>query len=143
MGYITQENLASKLGKSQSAVANKVRLLNLTDEVQEALLENKISERHARSLLKLTSATQQTQMLNRIINERLTVRRTDEEIGKRKNNSREDETEGTEKRRSNQVNYNSRSNYNSGTCRQDENGSICNHQEIIHAGQDCYCKPGS
>ena len=40
MGYITQENLASKLGKSQSAVANKIRLLNLSDEVQEALLEN-------------------------------------------------------------------------------------------------------
>ena len=43
MGYITQENLASKLGKSQSSVANKIRLLNLSDEVQEALLENKIS----------------------------------------------------------------------------------------------------
>ena len=90
MGYITQENLASKLGKSQSAVANKIRLLNLSDEVQEALLENKISERHARSLLKLTAVKQQNEMLNRIISERLTVRRADEEIEKIKNLSVED-----------------------------------------------------
>ena len=53
MDYLTQEQLAIKLGKSQSAVANKIRLLNLCDEVQEALMEDKISERHARSLLKL------------------------------------------------------------------------------------------
>ncbi len=90
MGYITQENLASKLGKSQSAVANKIRLLNLSDEVQEALLENKISERHARSLLKLTNSKQQNEMLDRIISDRLTVRRTDEEIEKIKNLSVED-----------------------------------------------------
>ena len=54
----------------------------MSDEVQEALLENKISERHARSLLRLQSSKLQNDMLNRIINERLTVRRTDEEIEK-------------------------------------------------------------
>ena len=82
MGYITQDALASKLGKTQSTVANKLRLLNLDDEVQEALLNEKISERHARSLLKLQNKEQQRQMLNKIISERLTVRRADEEIGK-------------------------------------------------------------
>ena len=82
MGYLTQEQLAIKLGKSQSTVANKIRLLNLCDEVQEALMEDKISERHARSMLKLTKAEQQKQMLERIIKERLTVRKTDEEIEK-------------------------------------------------------------
>ena len=97
MGYITQENLASKLGKSQSAVANKIRLLNLSDEVQEALLENKISERHARSLLKLTNSKQQNEMLNRIISERLTVRRADEEIEKMKNNTEEGSEDDTQK----------------------------------------------
>ena len=85
MGYINQEELGSKLGKKQSTIANKLRLLNLNDEVQEALMENKISERHARSLLKLDDA-KQVMMLNRIINERLTVRRTDEEISKMLNN---------------------------------------------------------
>ena len=82
MGYITQDALASKLGKTQSTVANKLRLLNLDDEVQEALLNEKISERHARSLLKLQNKEQQRQMLSKIITERLTVRRADEEIGK-------------------------------------------------------------
>ena len=97
MGYTTQENLASKLGKSQSSVANKIRLLNLSDEVQEALLENKISERHARSLLKLTTSKQQNEMLNKIISERLTVRKTDQEIEKMKNNVEEHNEEDTQK----------------------------------------------
>lgn len=81
MGYLNQSELAAKLGKTQSTVANKLRLLNLTDEVQEALLKEKISERHARSLLKLNSSDQ-NMMLNRIITERMTVRKTDEEIAK-------------------------------------------------------------
>ncbi len=82
MNYLTQEQLAVKLGKSQSAIANKIRLLNLCDEVQEALLEEKISERHARSLLKLKETEKQKSMLKRIIEERLTVRKTEEEIEK-------------------------------------------------------------
>ena len=82
MGYLTQEDLASKLGKSQPTIANKIRLLNLSDEVQEALLENKISERHARSLLRLASTEEQNKMLEKIISERLTVRKTDQEIDK-------------------------------------------------------------
>ncbi len=88
MGYLTQEELAEKLGKTQSTVANKLRLLNLDEEVQEALLETKISERHARSLLKLTNKEQQKAMLAKIIRERLTVRKTDEEIGKMINDNK-------------------------------------------------------
>jgi len=80
MGYLTQESLAAKLGKTQSTVANKLRLLNLTDEVQEALLQDKISERHARSLLRLTNKQDQLAMLDRIITERMPVRKLDEEI---------------------------------------------------------------
>ncbi len=80
MGYLTQEQLAKKLGKSQSAISNKKRLLNLCDEVQEALMEEKISERHARSLLKIENSSEQRKMLNRIITERLTVRKLDEAI---------------------------------------------------------------
>ena len=85
MGYINQEDLAKKVGKSQSAIANTLRLLNLSDDVQEALLENKISERHARSLLKIKDEKKQVEMLNKIINERLTVRKLDEEIDKMNN----------------------------------------------------------
>ena len=82
MGYLTQEQLALKLGCKQSTIANKLRLLNLDEEVQEALLDEKISERHARSLLKLNKPSDQKFMLQRIVKERLTVRRTDEEIAK-------------------------------------------------------------
>lgn len=82
MGYLTQEQLASKLGMSQSAIANKKRLLNLTDEVQEALMEDKISERHARSLLKINDKDNQISMLKKVIKERLTVRKLDEQIEK-------------------------------------------------------------
>ncbi len=81
MGYLTQEQLALKLGKKQSTIANKLRLLNLDEDVQNALLYEKISERHARSLLKLEKKDQK-EMLKRIINERLTVRQTDIEIQK-------------------------------------------------------------
>ncbi len=78
---ITQEELAQNLGKSQSAIANKLRLLNLDEEVQTALLNSQISERHARSLLTLTPENQRN-LLSKIINERLTVRQVDEEIGR-------------------------------------------------------------
>lgn len=81
-GYMTQEELAKKMGLSQSAIANKLRLLNLDEEVQEALLKEKISERHARALLAVESLDEQKKWLKRILDERLTVRQLDMEIKK-------------------------------------------------------------
>ena len=98
MGYINQTELAEKLGKTQSTIANKLRLLNLDDEVQEALLDGKISERHARSLLRLNNKDQ-VNMLSRIINERLTVRKTDEEVEKMLNNEAIDTTDSGEQKK--------------------------------------------
>lgn len=86
-GYLTQAELAKKMGLSQSAIANKLRLLNLDEEVQEALLNNQISERHARSLLVLPTHEEQKKWLRKIINERLTVRQLDDAI---KNITKED-----------------------------------------------------
>ncbi len=82
MGYMSQDELAEKIDKTQSTISNKLRLLSLEDNVQDALLNNQISERHARSLLRLEDKEEQLTMLNRIINERLTVRQTDEVIDK-------------------------------------------------------------
>lgn len=79
-GYLTQDALAQKMGISQSTLANKLRLLNLAPEVQNALMENRISERHARSLLLVNDKLKQVDLLNRIIAERLTVRQLDEII---------------------------------------------------------------
>lgn len=76
----TQEDIATKLGISQSAVANKMRLLNLPKEVQDALLYNRISERHARSLLSLNNEDLQKSLLHRITSEKLTVRQTEEAV---------------------------------------------------------------
>lgn len=81
-GYMTQEGLAKKMGLSQSAIANKLRLLNLVDDVQDALLNEKISERHARALLVVDSQEEQKKWLKRILEERLTVRQLDMEIRK-------------------------------------------------------------
>lgn len=77
---MTQEELGRSMGKSQAAIANKMRLLSLPDEVQEALLHDKISERHARSLLNLPTPEEQIKMLNKVIDNRLTVRELDDEI---------------------------------------------------------------
>ena len=56
---MTQEELAAKMGKSQSTIANKVRLLNLPDEIQEGISSRKITERHARALLSVEPDKQQ------------------------------------------------------------------------------------
>src|SRR5699024_5073187 len=52
MHELTQEALAQRLGKSQSTVANRIRLLTLPEIVQEALIERKLTERHARALMR-------------------------------------------------------------------------------------------
>lgn len=89
---MTQEELGRTMGKSQAAIANKLRLLALTDEVQEALLNDQISERHARSLLNVTNQNEQVEMLERVINNRMTVRELDHAIRSLKLNNNEQQT---------------------------------------------------
>ena len=79
-GYMTQDELARKMGLSQSAISNKLPLLTLDEAVQEAILAEKISERHARTLLKVPSHEKQRELLNKVINERLTVKQLEDEI---------------------------------------------------------------
>ena len=74
---ITQEQLAKQLGMSQSTLANKLRLLTLPIEIQDALLHGEISERHARSLLSMKDTRKQLDLLDKIKNEKLTVRELD------------------------------------------------------------------
>ena len=91
---MTQEELAKTMGKSQSAVANKLRLLSLPDEIQDALMKDKISERHARALLNLDDPTKQKEMLKKVIAEKMTVRKLEAEI-KQINGKEELEMEAT------------------------------------------------
>lgn len=88
-GYLTQDQLASRMGKTQATISNKLRLLNLDERVQDALLNNEISERHARSLLRLSNPNEQVEMLNEIISNKLNVKATEEAISKRLNTSEE------------------------------------------------------
>ena len=77
---MTQDDLAKTMGKSQSAVANKLRLLTLPDEIQDSLLKEQISERHARALLNLTDVPKQIELLKKIVNQKMSVRAVEEEI---------------------------------------------------------------
>lgn len=79
---LTQEVLAQRLGKSQSAIANKIRLLKLPCSVKKAILKEKLTERHARALLKLNSEELQNKILLEIIGKDLTVSQTEAKIAK-------------------------------------------------------------
>lgn len=81
LNNLTQAKLAKGMGKSQSAVANKLRLLKLILPVQNAILDGRISERHGRALLGLNEDQQRT-MLMRIVNENLNVRQTEDEVAR-------------------------------------------------------------
>ena len=71
---ITQEALAQRLGKGQSTVANKLRLLKLPEEIQTALLNRLLTERHARALLKVKDADQQKKLFDEAVEEKLNVK---------------------------------------------------------------------
>lgn len=74
---LTQESLAQRLGKSQSTIANKIRLLQLSEPVKQALMERKITERHARALLSLNTEELQVKVLDNIIDKDLNVKQTE------------------------------------------------------------------
>ena len=80
LGY-TQEKLAERVGKTQPSIANKMRLLNLSESVQQAINNRRISERHGRAMLKL-SEVQQSEVLTKIIDKNLTVAATEKLIEK-------------------------------------------------------------
>lgn len=79
---ISQEEAAKKLGRSQSAVANKLRLLRLPDEMRVKIEKNNLTERHARALLCIDDHSIRKEVLDRIINQHLNVAQTEQYIKK-------------------------------------------------------------
>lgn len=77
---LTQEALAQRLGKGQSTVANKLRLLRLPEEVQQAILKRQISERHARALIAVKDQPLQLEILQQTIDNDWNVRQLEEQI---------------------------------------------------------------
>ncbi len=88
----SQDNVAQMMGKSQPAIANKLRLLNLSDGMQHKILESGLSERHARALLRCESDAEREKVLQKVIDGGLSVAKTEELIdasGKKKPASRQ------------------------------------------------------
>lgn len=78
----SQAELAQKVGKKQSTIANKLRLLKLSNDVTEALNNKKITERHARAMLSLDEENQQ-KVLKKVLDKSLNVQQTEEMINKK------------------------------------------------------------
>ncbi|WP_102026165.1 nucleoid occlusion protein [Salirhabdus sp. Marseille-P4669] len=80
MHDLTQEALAQRLGKSQSTIANKLRLLKLPQTVQQAVLNKQITERHARALIALKDVESQEKVLQEILDKGLNVSQTEARV---------------------------------------------------------------
>lgn len=76
----TQQQLAEKLGKNQSTIANKLRILRLPNEIKIKLVENNLTERHARALLKLPTEVLMKEVVDKVIKHELNVKRTEKLI---------------------------------------------------------------
>ena len=79
---LTQEELAQRLGKSQSTIANKLRLLRLPDSIRHNISREIFTERHARALLRLPEAETQEKVAEKIVSENLTVQATEQWIAR-------------------------------------------------------------
>jgi len=77
---LTQESLAQRIGKGQSTIANKIRLLQLSEPVKQAMQERKITERHARALLSIDEEVLQVRLLEDIIEKELNVKQAEARI---------------------------------------------------------------
>ena len=85
---ITQKDLAIKIGKSQSSISNKLRLLKLENEIIQKIIDNKLTERHARILLKIKSNVKQNEVIDKVIKNQLNVKQTDVLVDKLLNDSK-------------------------------------------------------
>ena len=73
----TQQEIALKMGKSQSTIANKLRILKLPDDIKKSLIDNELTERHGRALLKLPEDDLKREILDKVINNQLNVNKTE------------------------------------------------------------------
>ncbi len=96
---LTQGEIAKRVSKQQSTISNKIRILSLPEELQQLLLQNRLTERHARALLKLDDENDRRKVLNRVIENSLNVKQTEKLV--------EDLLLGKEKarRQKNKINY--------------------------------------
>ena len=77
---LTQEDAAMKLGRAQSTVANKLRLLKLTEDEQAFIRRHRLTERHARTLLRLSDPAERMRVMEKVVKLHLNVERTEQLI---------------------------------------------------------------
>ncbi|MHC1714592.1 MAG: ParB/RepB/Spo0J family partition protein [Acidaminococcaceae bacterium] len=78
--HLTQESMASRVGKKQSTIANKLRLLKLSEKIRKLLKEHSLTERHARALLRLTTEEDQINVIDEVAKNGYNVRQTEKYI---------------------------------------------------------------
>mgnify|MGYP001035109619 CR=1 FL=1 len=76
--HMTLEELANNLSKSQSSIANKIRLLKLSDSVRKKMIQYQLTEQHGRAILKIPEEEIQLELLDHIAQKELTVKQTEE-----------------------------------------------------------------
>lgn len=96
--HLTQEELAKKLGKSQSSIANKLRILKLSPAVKDAMTEAGLSERHARALLSLREEKHQLDAVKKITDKGLSVKETEAYVEKTLNRLYDEKRDGAKPR---------------------------------------------
>ena len=96
---LTQGEIAQRVGKQQSTISNKIRILSLPPEIQEVLTTNRLTERHARALLKLPDEEERKKVIERIIKHNLNVKQTEKLIEDLLANQEE------QRRKQNKINY--------------------------------------
>lgn len=96
---LTQSEIAQKVGKQQSTISNKIRILSLPDDIQEVLTEHRLTERHARALLRIQGENDRRKVIARVIKNNLNVKQTEKLV--------DDLLSGQEelRRKKNKVNY--------------------------------------
>lgn len=80
---VTQEEAARKLGRAQSTIANKLRLLSLGEEERRFILEHNLSERHARALLTVPDSGERMEILRKAVEQRMNVAQLEQHIQRR------------------------------------------------------------
>lgn len=92
---LTQEELSKRIGKSRVAITNTLRLLNLSEDVQQYLIEGVISEGHGRALLGITDSKKQCELAQSVIDDKLSVRELELLIRKIKTDTRKTKTKSS------------------------------------------------
>jgi ParB family chromosome partitioning protein len=80
---LTQSELSDKIGKSQSSISNKMRLLKLDNQILDTFKQNRLTERHARTLLRLGDIEEQKKILDKVLNDSLNVKETEKLVDTR------------------------------------------------------------